>query len=84
MECMARKRLYLFSKWYPRSVKTIEIQIIRLVMFWCKNYKESTHLCSNYCQGRMYDFGWGQLLDYNSLSDSNPLTNQILNKIIII
>jgi hypothetical protein len=27
----------------------------------------------------MQDFGQGQLLDYNSLSDLNPLTNRVLN-----
>jgi hypothetical protein len=28
----------------------------------------------------MLDFGQGQQSDYNSLSDSNQLANQILNK----
>jgi hypothetical protein len=37
-----------------------------------------------YLQGRMQDFDQGQLSDYNSLSGSNPLTNRVLNKKLII
>jgi hypothetical protein len=41
MKLMARKNRIYFQNGTPRSVKTIEIQIIHSVIFWCKNCDES-------------------------------------------